>query len=155
MKLCELNLQELGDSPATHTPNRKRTRSLFHATVDGHWVDVYFEHGFFNTVQIVFVVNGETEIPQHQKNKEGSPSKSKVKILSTVLDIIKQQLPVYIKKVRPRRVSFTGDGASASRIELYRKRMVPFMNELLGPQWAHEEESHRGKVHFFTWVKKD
>ena len=154
MKLCELNLQELGDSPATHTPNRKRTRSLFHATVDGHLVDVYFERGFglFNAVQIIFKVNGETEIPQHQKNKEGSPSKSKVKILSTVLDIIKRQLPAYIKKVRPRRVSFSG--ASASRIELYRKRMVPFMNELLGPQWTHEEESHGGKV-YFTWVKKD
>ena len=154
MKLCELNLQELGNSPAAYTPNRKRTRSLFHATVDGHLVDVYFERGFglFNAVQIVFGVNGETEIPQHQKNKEGSPSKSKVKILSTVLDIIKQQLPVYIKKVRPQRVSFAGDGAS--RIELYRKRMVPFMNELLGPQWTHEEESHGGKV-YFTWVKKD
>lgn len=154
MKLCELNLQELGDSPATHTPNRKRTRSLFHATVDGHLVDVYFERGFglFNAVQIVYKVNGETEIPQHQKNKEGSPSKSKIKILSTVLDIIKRQLPAYIKKVRPQRVSFSGGGAS--RIELYRKRMVPFMNELLGPQWTHEEESHGGKV-YFTWVKKD
>ena len=154
MKLCELNLQELGDSPATHTPNRKRTRSLFHATVDGHLVDVYFERGFglFNAVQIVYKVNGETEIPQHQKNKEGSPSKSTIKILSTVLDIIKQQLPTYIKKVRSRRVTFSGGGAS--RIELYRKRMVPFMNELLGPQWTHEEESHGGKV-YFTWVKKD
>ena len=154
MKLCELNLQELGDSPATHTPNRKRTRSLFHATVDGHLVDVYFERGFglFNAVQIVYKVNGETEIPQHQKNKEGSPSKSTIKILSTVLDIIKQQLPTYIKKVRSRRVTFSADGAS--RIELYRKRMVPFMNELLGPLWTHEEESHGGKV-YFTWVKKD
>ena len=54
------NLTELGNAPAEYTPNRKRKRSLFHSTVDNHWVDVFFDRSEFNgTLHITFTVNGK------------------------------------------------------------------------------------------------
>jgi hypothetical protein len=53
-------LNELGNAPAEYKPNRKRSRSLFHSTVDGHWVDVFFDRSEFNnTLHITFTVNGD------------------------------------------------------------------------------------------------
>ena len=153
---------EVGNSPASYEPDEKRKLSLFHATVDGHWIDVLFEPKLLSTtVQIFFMVNRQVEIPLDLKNKEGSPSKSVIKILSTVRNIIARQLPEYIKKNNVQRIVFSGEGAS--RIELYRNKMVPFMNELLGPKWKHREQAEVSnilldpdrvsKIHFF-WEKQ-
>jgi hypothetical protein len=138
-------LNELGNAPAEYKPNRKRSRSLFHATVDNHWVDVFFDRSEFNgTLHITFAVNGDYDTP----NQPTSASKSTVRILSTVLNIIKQQLPEYIAKARPPGISFTAKGAN--RASLYRKYFVPVVQNILGPKWAHEEYPSMGMT-VFHW----
>ena len=143
-------LNELGNSPAEYKPNRKRKRSLFHATVDTQWVDVFFDRSEFNgTLHITFSVNGNYDTP----SQPTSASKSTVKILSTVLNIIKQQLPEYIKKSRPPAISFTSK--DNNRTSLYRRYFVPVVQEILGPKWQHEEYPNMGMT-VFHWrpVKK-
>jgi len=143
-------LNELGNAPAEYKPNRKRSRSLFHATVDNHWVDVFFDRSEFNgTLHITFAVNGDYDTP----NQPTSASKSTVRILSTVLNIIKQQLPEYIAKARPPGISFTATGAN--RTSLYRKYFVPVIQNILGAKWQHEEYPSMGMT-VFHWkpVKK-
>ena len=143
-------LTELGNAPAEYKPNRKRKRSLFHATVDGHWVDVFFDRSEFNnTLHITFTVNGDYDTP----SQPTSASKSTVRILSTVLNVIKQQLPEYIAKTRPPGISFTAKGDN--RANLYRKYFVPVVQDILGPKWQHEEYPSMGMT-VFHWkpVKK-
>ena len=136
---------ELGNAPADYKPNRKRKRSLFHSTVDGHWVDVFFDRSEFNgTLHITFTVNGNYDTP----SQPTSASKSTVRILSTVLNVIKQQLPEYIAKTRPPGISFTAKGDN--RASLYRKYFVPVVQDILGPKWAHEEYPSMGMT-VFHW----
>jgi GNAT superfamily N-acetyltransferase len=138
-------LNELGNAPAEYKPNRKRSRSLFHATVDNHWVDVFFDRSEFNgTLHITFAVNGDYDTP----NQPTSASKSTVRILSTVLNIIKQQLPEYIAKARPPGISFTAKGDN--RASLYRKYFVPVVQNILGAKWQHEEYPSMGMT-VFHW----
>ena len=132
--IMEEPLNELGNAPAEYQPNRKRKRSLFHATVDGHWVDVFFDRSELNdTLHITFAVNGNYEA----SDQPTEASKSTVKILSTVLNIVKQKLPEYIAKTRPPAVSFTAK--EDNRSGLYRKYFVPVIQNILGSKWAHEE----------------
>ncbi|NBR25356.1 MAG: hypothetical protein EBU08_16575, partial [Micrococcales bacterium] len=148
--VAESQLNELGNAPAEHKPNRKRSRSLFHATVDGNWVDVFFDRSEFNdTLHITFAVNGDYDTP----SQPTSASRSTVKILSTVLDIVKKQLPEYMAKARPPAVSFTAKGDN--RTSLYRKYFVPVIQNILGPKWQHEEYPSMGMT-VFHWrpVKK-
>jgi hypothetical protein len=134
MFITELFLDELGNAPAEYQPNRKRKRSLFHATVDGHWVDVFFDRSELNdTLHITFAVDGNYEA----SDQPTKASKSAVKILSTVLNIVKQKLPEYIAKARPPAVSFTAK--EDNRSGLYRKYFVPVIQNILGSKWAHEE----------------
>jgi len=143
-------LTELGNAPADYKPNRKRKRSLFHSTVDGHWVDVFFDRSEFNnTLHITFTVNGDYDTP----SQPTSASKSTVRILSTVLNVIKQQLPEYVAKTRPPGISFTAKGDN--RANLYRKYFVPVVQDILGPKWQHEEYPSMGMT-VFHWkpVKK-
>jgi len=145
-----LQLNELGNAPAEYKPNRKRSRSLFHATVDGQWVDVFFDRSEFNdTLHITFAVNGDYDTP----SQPTSASRSTVKILSTVLNIVKQKLPEYMAKARPPAVSFTAKGDN--RTSLYRKYFVPVIQNVLGPKWQHEEYPSMGMT-VFHWrpVKK-
>jgi hypothetical protein len=138
-------LNELGNAPAEYKPNRKRKRSLFHATVNNQWVDVFFDRSEFNdTLHITFAVNGDYDTP----SQPTSASKSTVRILSTVLNIIKQQLPEYMAKARPPAVSFTAKGDN--RASLYRKYFVPVVQNILGPKWAHEEYPSMGMT-VFHW----
>lgn len=138
-------LNELGNAPAEYKPNRKRKRSLFHATVDNQWVDVFFDRSEFNdTLHITFAVNGDYDAP----GQPTSASKSTVRILSTVLNIIKQQLPEYIAKTRPPGISFTAKGDN--RASLYRKYFVPVVQNILGPKWTHEEYPSMGMT-VFHW----
>jgi hypothetical protein len=138
-------LTELGNTPADYKPNRKRKRSLFHSTVDGHWVDVFFDRSEFNgTLHITFSVDGNYDTP----SMPTSASKSTVKILSTVLDIVKRQLPEYIAKARPPGISFTAKGDN--RASLYRKYFVPVVQNILGPKWQHEEYPSMGMT-VFHW----
>ena len=142
---AEGQLNELGNAPAEYQPNRKRKRSLFHATVDGNWVDVFFDRSEFNdTLHITFAVNGDYDTP----SQPTSASKSTVRILSTVLNIIKQQLPEYIAKARPPGISFTAKGSN--RASLYRKYFVPVVQGILGPKWQHEEYPSMGMT-VFHW----
>jgi hypothetical protein len=138
-------LTELGNAPADYKPNRKRKRSLFHSTVDGHWVDVFFDRSEFNgTLHITFAVDGNYDTP----SMPTSASKSTVKILSTVLDIVKRQLPEYIAKARPPGISFTAKGDN--RTSLYRKYFVPVVQNILGSKWQHEEYPSMGMT-VFHW----
>ena len=143
-------LNELGNAPAEYKPNRRRKRSLFHATVEGNWVDVFFDRSEFNdTLHITFAVNGDYDTP----SRPTEASKSTVRILSTVLNIVKQQLPEYMAKARPPAVSFTAKGEN--RAGLYRKYFVPVIQNILGPKWQHEEYPSMGMT-VFHWkpVKK-
>jgi hypothetical protein len=143
-------LNELGNAPAEYKPNRKRSRSLFHATVDGQWVDVFFDRSEFNdTLHITFAVNNNYDTP----SQPTGASRSTVKILSTVLNIVKQKLPEYMAKARPPAVSFTAKGDN--RTSLYRKYFVPVIQNILGPKWQHEEYPSMGMT-VFHWkpVKK-
>jgi GNAT superfamily N-acetyltransferase len=148
--VAEGQLNELGNAPANYKPNRKRSRSLFHATVDNHWVDVFFDRSEFNdTLHITFAVNGNYDTP----SQPTGASRSTVKILSTVLNIVKQKLPEYIAKARPPGISFTAKGDN--RASLYRKYFVPVIQNILGPKWQHEEYPNMGMI-VFHWrpVKK-
>jgi hypothetical protein len=136
---------EIGNSPADYKPNRKRKNSLFHSTVEGHWVDVFFDRSEFNgTLHITFTVDGNYNAP----SRPNSASKSTVKILSTVLNVVKQQLPEYIKKSRPPAISFTAK--EDNRAGLYRKYFVPVIQNILGPKWQHEEYPTMGMT-VFHW----
>jgi hypothetical protein len=75
-------------------------------------------------------------------------SRSTVKILSTVLNIVKQKLPEYMAKARPPAVSFTAKGDN--RASLYRKYFVPVIQNVLGPKWQHEEYPSMGMT-VFHW----
>ena len=143
-------LNELGNAPADYKPNRQRKRSLFHATVDGQWVDVFFDRSEFNgTLHITFAVNGDYDAPEQPT----SASKSTVKILSTVLNVVKKQLPEYMAKARPPAISFTSK--QDNRTSLYRKYFVPVIQNILGAKWQHEEYPSMGMT-VFHWkpVKK-
>jgi len=138
-------INELGNAPAEFKPNRKRKNSLFHATVEGHWVDVFFDRSEFNdTLHITFTVDGNYDTP----SQPNSASKSTVKILSTVLNVVKQRLPEYIKKSRPPGVSFTAK--EDNRAGLYRKYFVPVIQNILGAKWQHEEYPSMGMT-VFHW----
>ena len=143
-------LTELGDSPAEHEPNRRRKRSLFHATVDNQWVDVFFDRSDLNgTLHITFTVNDNYDAPEQPTQA----SKSTIKILSTVLAIVKQRLPQYMKQAKPPAVSFTAKGDNRSR--LYRKYFVPVIQDILGSNWQLTEYPNMGMT-VFNWrpVKK-
>jgi hypothetical protein len=143
--VTEDQINELGNAPAEYTANRKRKNSLFHATVEGHWVDVFFDRSEFNgTLHITFTVNGNYDTP----SMPTSASKSTVKILSTVLNVVKQKLPEYIKKSRPPGVSFTAK--EDNRAGLYRKYFVPVIQDILGAKWQHEEYPNMGMT-VFHW----
>ena len=136
---------ELGDAPAAHEPNRQRKRSLFHATVDGHWIDVFFDRSDINgTLHITFTVNNNYDAPDQPTSASGST----IKILSTVLAIIKQRLPEYIKKARPPAVSFTAK--EDNRARLYRKYFVPVIQDILGSGWTLNEYPNMGMT-VFNW----
>jgi hypothetical protein len=148
--VAEDQINELGNAPADYKANRKRKNSLFHATVEGHWVDVFFDRSEFNgTLHITFTVNGDYDAP----SQPTSASKSTVKILSTVLNVVKQKLPEYIKKSRPPGISFTSK--QDNRTNLYRKYFVPVIQDILGAKWQHEEYPSMGMT-VFHWrpVKK-
>lgn len=145
MKIREItSINEIGDKPSEYEPNRRRKRSLFHATVDGQWVDVFFDRSPINdSLQITFTVN---------QNYEPSPtptraSGSVIRILSTVMNIIREQLPQYIKSARPPKVTFTAKGTS--RISLYKKYFVPLMQNILGDKW--QLEIVPGNMTVFVW----
>jgi hypothetical protein len=138
-------VSEIGDSPAEHEPNRRRRRSLFHATVDGQWVDVFFDRSDLNgTLHITFTVNRNYEAPKVPTRASGST----IKILSTVLAIIRQRLPEYMKSSRPPAVSFTAQGDK--RAALYRKYFVPVIQGILGPRWELNEYPSMGMT-VFNW----
>jgi len=142
--LDENILAEIGDAPAEYEPNRRRRRSLFHATVDDQWVDVFFDRSALtDSLQITFTVNQNYEAPAQPTRASGSV----IRILSTVLNIIREQLPQYMRSARPPRVTFTAKGAS--RIDLYKRYFVPVIQEILGDQW--QLEIVPGDMTLFAW----
>jgi hypothetical protein len=146
------DLFEIGNNPEPHQPNSRRKNSLFHAEVDGQWVDVFFDRSELNdTLHITFTVNQNHEPPDRGSN---SASKSTFRILSTVRDVIKQKLPIYMKKGRrPPSVSITSKGDS--RTSLYRRYFVPVIQDILGPDWQMAEYPAGGMT-VFNWkpIKK-
>jgi GNAT superfamily N-acetyltransferase len=140
-------LTEIGNTRIDYQPNRKRKNSLFHTTVDRHWVDVFFDRSFTGTLQITFTVD------QNYKSSIQLPQGTVFRIFSTVLQIIKEQLPEYMRKARPPKVSFTAEGGS--RVSLYRRMFVPVVTDILGPRWRLTE--YPGNQHLFIWepVKKN
>jgi hypothetical protein len=141
------DLFEIGNSPEPHQPNSRRKNSLFHAEVDGQWVDVFFDRSDVNdTLHITFTVNQNYEPPDRGSN---SASKSTFRILSTVRDVIKQKLPIYMKKGRrPPSVSITSKGDS--RTSLYRRYFVPVIQDILGSDWQ-MTDYQTGGMTVFNW----
>ena len=135
---------EIGDAPSEYEANRRRRRSLFHSEVDGQWVDVFFDRSpVTDSLQITFTVNQNYQA-------SGQPTRasaSVIRILSTVLRIIREQLPRYMRSARPPRVTFTAKGAS--RIDLYKRYFVPVIQEILGDQW--QLEIVPGDMTLFRW----
>jgi hypothetical protein len=73
-----------------------------------------------------------------------------IRILSTVLKIVREQLPQYMKSARPPKVTFTAKGAS--RIELYKRYFVPVIQDILGDRW--QLEIVPGNMTVFVWEPK-
>jgi hypothetical protein len=68
--------------------------------------------------------------------------------MSTVLNIIKRELPEYMRKARPPSLSFTAK--EDNRASLYRKYFVPTIQGILGPKWELSEYQSMGS-HVFNW----
>jgi len=138
-------IAEIGDTRTDYEPNRRRKRSLFHATVDGRWVDVFFDRSFTGALQITFTVDQNYEASSwgHSTITQGTV----FRIFSAVQQIIKERLPEYMRSARPPRVTFTAKGDS--RVKLYRRMFVPVISEILGPKWQLTE--HPGDLHLFLW----
>jgi hypothetical protein len=108
---------------------------------------VFFDRSFTGTLQITFTVD------QNYKSSIQLPQGTVFRIFSTVLQIITEQLPEYMRKARPPKVSFTAEGGS--RVSLYRRMFVPVVTDILGPRWRLTE--YPGNQHLFIWepVKKN
>lgn len=74
-----------------------------------------------------------------------------VKILSTVMAMLRQELPRFIVKT-DRYVSFGAEKSEPSRVKLYR-RAVPLISSILGSGWKFEPESSGGSLETYTWVR--
>ena len=134
MRFNEFNntsLFEIGAKPKPYEPHPKRKRTTFYAMVDGHKVEVSFIKGIIGDLQIIYAVddyyNRPSDIPK-------IPLSTSIRILSTVRDIIKHELPkaVKTKHLSPITVGFTGEGDS--RHKLYARQVVPLISEIL-PNW--------------------
>jgi hypothetical protein len=134
MRFNEFNnasLFEIGAKPEPYEPHPRRKRTTFYAMVDGHKVEVSFINGMVGDLQIIYAVddyyNRPSDIPK-------IPLSTSIRILSTVRDIIKRELPksVKAKHLSPNTVSFTGEGDS--RHKFYAHHVVPLISEIL-PNW--------------------
>ena len=106
---------------------------------------MFFDRSEFNdTLHITFTVDGNYEAP----TMPTKASKSTFKILSTVLNIVKKQLPEYMAKARPPALSFTAK--EDNRAGLYRKYFVPVIQNILGDKWQLEEYPNMGMT-VFNW----
>lgn len=78
-----------------------------------------------------------------------------VKILSTVSQIIKDNLPGFVTRTKSTDLVFTADVTEPSRIKLY-DRIVPMITKCLGSSWHYIDEGSNGfKKKTYKWVKTE
>jgi hypothetical protein len=146
-------INEVGDRPADYQADRRRRRSAFHADVDGNDVTVFFDRSSIDgTLQITFTVNGNYEISADYAQQKKLPV---FRILSTVLRIIRERLPEYMRQYGPTKVAFTAKGERA-RSSVYDRYFVPLVTAILGPKFQHTKyQMHTDDPNsaVFSWRK--
>lgn len=110
-------------------------------------LNVVFFYGD-RVITIVFAVNGKTEL-----TGQGNA----ISILSSVLSIIRKELPNVLRKWNNTlRINFTADQTEPSRIKLYTKS-IPLISEILGPDWIANRPVYSRGADLdvkFSWNKK-
>jgi len=139
----QMQLNEVGNTVTDY--KRRHKNSLFQATVDGHQIDVEFNrHSPDGPMELAFRVDQKTKATPQNNIPQGTV----FKIFSTVLNVIKQQLPGFMKKAHPPAVYLVASGAN--RINLYRRFFFPAITEILGPGWQ-LKETHYTNMSQFRW----
>lgn len=140
-------LAELGNAPAPHQPHRKRTKSAFWADVDGKELGVFFDRSqLTGTLQITFTVDGSYDAT-------GIEGQRAFKIFSTVLDIIKQRLPAYIKQYSPPKVSFTSKLEDTARANIY-ERFARVIDSMISSKYEREPNFDTLGQTLFLWKRR-
>lgn len=141
---------ETGDTRPGYTkPDKQRSgKHRFTAAIPGahgnRQVDVYFYYNDL-TVEVDFKVDG-------WNNNDITGGGDAVKILSAVRHIVAQELPRLLKKIpRLKQVRFRSYAEAGSRVNLYRNRAVPFVSQLLGPDWRYFGDYTTMGNHWFYW----
>jgi len=141
---------ELGNTQPNYTkPDKQRSgkhvfTTTFQGAEDRRRVDVTF---FYNdiTVEVDFKLDG-------WNNSYITGGGDAVKILSAVRHIVAQELPRLLKKIpRLKQVRFRSYAEAGSRVSLYKNRAVPFVSQILGPDWRYYGDYETMGDHWFYW----
>ena len=147
----QMQLNEIGNTRPEYTrPERQRSgKHKFTTTFTGakgkqRQVDVYFFYDY-NCVEIDFKVDGWV-------NSYITGGGDAVLILSAVRHLVEQELPKLLKKIpRLKQVRFRSYAEASSRVSLYRNRAVPFVSQILGPDWRYYGDYASMGNHWFYW----
>lgn len=139
-------LTEVGNAPSPHQPVRQRKRSAFWANVEDREIVVFFDRSpLSGALQITFTVDGSYDLT-------GSQGKLAFRIFSTVLDIIRQRLPEYLKSRYTGRITFTaklGEGRTA----VYEK-FANMLTQIVGAKYERQPNIDTMGQTLFGWDRK-
>ena len=140
-------ITELGDAPYNYKLDKDASDPgsewYFHAPTSVGGLMVMFNY-HLGQLSIEFTLDGEYE----QSNKG-----DQFKILSTVYNIIKRELPKIVANTDIDSVIFTANAENAARVKLYR-RIAPQISKILGPEWKFEERSNFAMTIAFIWRRE-
>jgi hypothetical protein len=149
MHIFEL-LNELADSPERFELV-SQDDDVWEVSADSLGLYLYFTRGLgpdskHDQVYIEFAVNGRYDL-----TKGGNA----IKVLSTVIAMIKSYLPKFVKK-QDNYISFGADKAEPSRVSLY-KRAVPILSRILSTMdynWKYQNAGpSSGSLETYTWTR--
>ena len=139
-------LSEVGNAPSPHQPVRQRKRSAFWANVEDRELVVFFDRSSLNgALQITFTVDGSYDLT-------GAQGKLAFRIFSTVLDIIRQRLPEYLKSRYTGTITFTaklGEGRTA----VYEK-FANMLTQMVGDKYERQPNIDTMGQTLFSWDRK-
>ena len=139
-------LSEVGNAPSPHQPVRQRKRSAFWANVEDRELVVFFDRSSLNgALQIAFTVDGSYDLT-------GAQGKLAFRIFSTVLDIIRQRLPEYLKSRYTGTITFTaklGEGRTA----VYEK-FADILTQIVGAKYERQPNIDTMGQTLFSWDRK-
>ena len=139
-------LSEIGNAPSPHQPVRQRKRSAFWANVEDRELVVFFDRSSLNgALQITFTVDGSYDLT-------GAQGKLAFRIFSTVLDIIRQRLPEYLKSRYTGTITFTaklGEGRTA----VYEK-FADMLTQIVGAKYERQPNIDTMGQTLFSWDRK-